>query len=62
MARERSPRARRRAIIVIDANELEIPGYAANPTNRCYFCKDSLYEICAAEARAARHRRTSSTA
>lgn len=36
--------------VVIDANELEIPGYAANPTNRCYFCKDNLYEICAAEA------------
>ena len=36
--------------IIIDANELEIPGYAGNPTNRCYFCKDNLYEICAAEA------------
>jgi len=36
--------------IVVDANELEIPGYAANPTNRCYFCKDNLYEICAAHA------------
>jgi uncharacterized protein len=36
--------------IVIDADELEIPGYAANPTNRCYFCKDNLYDICAAEA------------
>jgi pyridinium-3,5-biscarboxylic acid mononucleotide sulfurtransferase len=36
--------------LVIDANELEIPGYAANPTNRCYFCKDNLYDICAAEA------------
>jgi len=36
--------------VVIDANELDIPGYAANPTNRCYFCKDNLYEICAAEA------------
>jgi uncharacterized protein len=36
--------------IVIDANELDIPGYAANPSNRCYFCKDNLYEICAAEA------------
>jgi uncharacterized protein len=36
--------------IVIDANELDIPGYAANPTNRCYFCKDNLYDICAAEA------------
>jgi pyridinium-3,5-biscarboxylic acid mononucleotide sulfurtransferase len=36
--------------VVIDANELDIPGYAANPTNRCYFCKDNLYEICATEA------------
>ncbi len=36
--------------VVIDANELEIPGYAANPSNRCYFCKDNLYDICAAEA------------
>jgi uncharacterized protein len=36
--------------IVVDANELEIPGYAANPTNRCYFCKDRLYDICRAEA------------
>jgi pyridinium-3,5-biscarboxylic acid mononucleotide sulfurtransferase len=35
---------------LIDANELEIPGYAANPTDRCYFCKGSLYEICDAEA------------
>jgi uncharacterized protein len=36
--------------LVIDANELEIPGYAENPTNRCYFCKDGLYDICRAEA------------
>lgn len=36
--------------LVIDANELEIPGYAENPTNRCYFCKASLYEICWREA------------
>jgi len=36
--------------VVIDADELEIAEYAANPTNRCYFCKDNLYEICAAEA------------
>ena len=36
--------------VVIDANELEIPGYAANPTNRCYFCKDHLYAICVTEA------------
>jgi len=38
------------AHIVIEANELDIPGYAANPTNRCYFCKTNLYEICATEA------------
>jgi uncharacterized protein len=36
--------------IVIDSDELQIPGYAANPTNRCYFCKDNLYDVCAAEA------------
>ncbi|MFN8640817.1 MAG: ATP-dependent sacrificial sulfur transferase LarE [Candidatus Binatia bacterium] len=36
---------------LIDANELDIPGYAANPVDRCYLCKGSLYEICAAEAR-----------
>jgi uncharacterized protein len=35
---------------LIDANELDIPGYAANPVDRCYFCKGSLYEICEAEA------------
>ena len=35
---------------LIDANELDIPGYAANPVDRCYFCKDNLYEICDAEA------------
>ena len=37
--------------VVVQANELEVPGYAANPTNRCYLCKDRLYDICAAEAR-----------
>jgi uncharacterized protein len=36
--------------LIVDANELEIPGYAANPTNRCYFCKDRLYDICWTEA------------
>lgn len=36
--------------VVVDANELDIPSYAANPTNRCYFCKDNLYEVCVAEA------------
>jgi pyridinium-3,5-biscarboxylic acid mononucleotide sulfurtransferase len=37
--------------LLIDSNELEIPGYAANPINRCYLCKTNLFEVC--EARAA---------
>ena len=36
--------------LVLDANELDIPGYAANPTNRCYFCKDNLFVLCREEA------------
>jgi uncharacterized protein len=40
--------------VIVDANELDIPDYAANPTNRCYLCKDRLYDICAAEARSRR--------
>ncbi len=36
--------------VVVAANELEIAGYAENPTNRCYFCKTNLYAICRVEA------------
>ena len=36
--------------IVVDANELEIAGYAANPANRCYLCKGNLYSICREQA------------
>lgn len=36
--------------LVVDANELLIPGYAANPIDRCYHCKTNLYEICRVEA------------
>jgi uncharacterized protein len=36
--------------VVIDTDELAIPGYAENPVNRCWFCKDNLFVICAAEA------------
>ncbi len=36
--------------VVIGSNELEIPGYAANPVNRCYLCKTNLFEICEAKA------------
>lgn len=32
--------------IVVDSNELEIPGFADNPPRRCYFCKKELFEIC----------------
>jgi uncharacterized protein len=28
---------------VIHTSELDIPGYAENPTNRCYFCKNELF-------------------
>ena len=37
--------------VVRETDELAITGYAANPTNRCYFCKDNLFVLCAAEAR-----------
>jgi uncharacterized protein len=37
--------------IKIRHDELAIPQYAANPKNRCYFCKDSLYMICRREAK-----------
>jgi uncharacterized protein len=36
--------------VVVQADELAIPNYAANPVNRCYFCKNHLYEVCFAEA------------
>jgi uncharacterized protein len=36
--------------LVIDSNELEIPGYAANPINRCYLCKSNLFQVCEAKA------------
>jgi pyridinium-3,5-biscarboxylic acid mononucleotide sulfurtransferase len=36
--------------VVVETDELRIPGYAENPVNRCWFCKDNLFVICAAEA------------
>ena len=36
--------------VVVDADELAIPGYAANTPDRCYLCKDHLYAVCRAEA------------
>lgn len=29
--------------VVIESEELEIEGFAENPVNRCYFCKNELY-------------------
>lgn len=40
--------------LVIESRELEDPNYASNPANRCYFCKNELYRICAEQARALR--------
>lgn len=31
------------AVRLVETSELENPDYAANPTNRCYFCKDELF-------------------
>jgi pyridinium-3,5-biscarboxylic acid mononucleotide sulfurtransferase len=36
--------------LVVESNELEIPGYAANPLNRCYLCKSNLFSVCNAKA------------
>jgi uncharacterized protein len=29
--------------LVVNTRELDDPSYASNPTNRCYFCKSTLY-------------------
>lgn len=39
------------ALEVVAYSELAIERYAANPANRCYFCKNALYERLSAEAR-----------
>src|SRR5580693_1130748 len=36
--------------LVVESNELEIPGYAANPLNRCYLCKHNLFTVCEVKA------------
>ena len=36
--------------LIIESNELEVPGYAANPLDRCYLCKHNLFTICGAKA------------
>ena len=32
-------------VLELDTHEMEDPRYAANPTNRCYFCKTELWSI-----------------
>jgi pyridinium-3,5-biscarboxylic acid mononucleotide sulfurtransferase len=36
--------------MIVESNELEIPGYSANPINRCYLCKHNLFTVCEAKA------------
>ncbi|MDR1193418.1 MAG: ATP-dependent sacrificial sulfur transferase LarE [Peptococcaceae bacterium] len=38
--------------VICDSEELEIPGFATNPVNRCYLCKNELFEKIWAVARA----------
>jgi pyridinium-3,5-biscarboxylic acid mononucleotide sulfurtransferase len=37
--------------LVVESNELEIPGYARNPIDRCYLCKHNLFTVCEVKAR-----------
>lgn len=37
--------------ILIESNELEIPGFSANPKDRCYHCKSELFRLCTDKAR-----------
>src|ERR671913_1368443 len=37
--------------LVVNTRELDDPNYASNPTNRCYFCKSTLYSDLAKLAR-----------
>ena len=37
--------------LLIESNELEIPGFSGNPKNRCYHCKSELFRLCADKGR-----------
>ncbi len=37
--------------LLIESNELEIPGFSGNPKDRCYHCKSELFRLCADKAR-----------
>lgn len=36
---------------VVETHEMDDPNYAANPSNRCYFCKSHLFDMLAGIAR-----------
>jgi uncharacterized protein len=40
------------AYLTVQTNEVEDPRYAANPANRCYFCKEHVYDALANVAQA----------
>ncbi|HEY3452364.1 MAG TPA: ATP-dependent sacrificial sulfur transferase LarE, partial [Myxococcales bacterium] len=33
-------------LVIEESHELEDPRYAANPVDRCYFCKQELFSLC----------------
>ena len=37
--------------LLIESNELEIPGFSHNPKDRCYHCKSELFRLCTDKAR-----------
>ena len=36
--------------LLMESNELEIPGFSHNPKDRCYHCKSELFQLCTAKA------------
>lgn len=34
------------AHVLVGSSEIDDPSYAANPVDRCYFCKSELYDLC----------------
>ncbi len=37
--------------VLVETHEVDDPRYAANPLNRCYFCKNEVYRVAVEEAR-----------
>lgn len=37
--------------VLVETHEIDDPNYAANPSNRCYYCKSELYKVASAWAR-----------